>query len=38
MFGEEAEMAKTAGNGDLDIGPVENIEMMEGEPRIRPQV
>ena len=24
MFGEEAEMAKTAGNGDLDIGPVEN--------------
>ena len=33
-----AEMAKAAGNGDLDVGPAENIEMMEGEPRIRPQV
>ena len=31
-------MAKAAGNGDLDVGPAENIEMMEGEPRIRPQV
>ena len=32
-------MADAAGNGGVDLGPeIEQIEMMEGEPRIRPQV
>ena len=34
-----ADMADDEGKGGVDLGPeIEHIEMMEGEPRIRPQV